>query len=33
MLEREASALSDEIGELECAVDDSLWLFNRIGFC
>src|SRR5712691_5822028 len=32
MLECEASALGDEVGELEGAVDDSLWLFNRIGF-
>src|SRR5712691_9257326 len=33
MLERETSALRDEVGELEGAVDNSLWLFNWISFC
>src|SRR5690348_14459179 len=32
MFEREASALGDKVGELERAIHDSLWFFNRISF-
>src|SRR5712692_7413972 len=33
MLEGEASALSDKVGELHCTVDNLLGLLHRIRFC